>query len=153
MVVSFSITACSGTADAPSEAAPVEIAMPTDPAQLIAITRTDTSKSDPVPENLIGTWVYSHDECDEELLADMGEGEVEKRDIRAQISFAEDRTYWMDIEGFPFSGSYRFAGGDHPRITLDTWLNFNVEGETLQNWSEGDAVYLCGRVFVREPKG
>ena len=56
----------------------------------------------------------------------------------------------MDVEGFPFSGSYRYKGGDDPRITLDNWLNFVVVGDTLQNWSEGDAVYQCGRVFVRE---
>ena len=117
---------------------------------LAAVVRMDTSKSDPVPASLLGTWVYSHDECDEELLADIDDGEVEKRDIRAQISFAEDRTYGMDVEGFPFSGSYRYEGGEHPRLTLDNWLNFNVVGDTLQNWSEGDAVYLCGRVFVRD---
>lgn len=116
--------------------------------ELAAVVRMDTAESDPVPEKLLGRWVYSHIECDEDLLADIGK-EPENREIRASISFGADRTYIMDVEGFSFSGSYRYEGGDHPRITLDNWHNFNVVEDTLQNWSEGDAVYLCGRVFER----
>ena len=116
--------------------------------ELAKVVRMDTSDTDPVPKELLGEWTYSHIECDEDMLAG-GEVEPENRDIRASISFDANRTYWMDVEGFPFSGSYRYEGREHPRITLDNWLNFNVVENTLQNWSEGDAVYLCGRVFER----
>lgn len=111
---------------------------------LAAEVRVDTGRSDPMPENLIGDWKYSHDECEEEG------GPPENRDIRVSIAFEAKRIYWMDVEGFPFSGSYRYEGGDDPRITLDNGLNFAVVGDTLQNWSEGDAVYQCGRVFIRK---
>jgi len=144
------LAACSLDADRAGEDAP---APPDDAINLetsdlegeaiAAKVRLDTGRSDPVPENLIGDWKYSHDECEEEA------GPPENREIRASIAFEANRTYAMDVEGFPFSGSYRYEGGDHPRITLDNWLNFAVIGETLQNWSEGDAVYQCGRVFVR----
>lgn len=111
---------------------------------LAAEVRVDTSRSDPVPENLIGDWKYSHDKCEEEG------GQAANRNIRASIVFDAKRIYSMDVEGFPFSGSYRYEGGDDPRITLDNGLNFAVVGDRLENWSEGDAVYQCGRLFVRE---
>lgn len=115
----------------------------------------DTSESEPVPEELVGTWVYSHEECEPE-------GEPSGQELDLRITFAANRTYSTALDGkdavatalgdtqLPGKGTYTFEDGDYPRITLDNWLNFNVEGETLQNWSEGDAVYLCGAVFVRE---
>ncbi|QDH34707.1 hypothetical protein [Porphyrobacter sp. YT40] len=144
------LAGCSLAADRAEEDAPAPPADATDVETtdlegeaLAAVIRMDTGRSDSVPENLIGTWTYSHDECEKEG------GPPENRDIRASIGFEADRTYAMDVEGFPSSGSYRYEGGNYPRITLDNWLNFAVVGDTLQNWSEGDAVYQCGRVFVR----
>ena len=102
--------------------------------------------SDPMPMSLLGEWVYSHEECDPD-----SEDGPNKRPIRASIRFFDTGTYWMDVEGFPQSGTFRYEGGKSPRTQLDgTLLNFSVEGDTLQNWSEGDAPYMCGRVFVRE---
>ena len=104
----------------------------------------DAQQTEAVPERLLGTSVYSHEECepDSEMTPD-------RRKIVASISFAAGRTYMLDVEGFHFEGSYRYAGGENARFTLDNAVNFNVEGDTLQNWCEGDAVYQCGRVFVR----
>lgn len=115
------------------------------PPHDVGLPKADTRHSEPVPKRLLGTWVYSHEECEpgSQMAPD-------KRDARASINFYADRNYGMKVEGFDVEGTYRYQGGDYPRITLDNLLNFNVEGETLQNWSEGDAVYLCGRVFVRE---
>jgi len=98
------------------------------------------------PERLLGNWVYSHEECEPD-----SEFSPNTRKIDASISFDAGGTYAMGIEGFPITGTYRYDGGDSPRITLDgSLLNFDPVGDTLQNWSEGDAVYQCGRVFVRE---
>lgn len=112
------------------------------PATPVAATRP----SDPVPERLLGRWTYVRDECEPD-----GEVTPEQRRISAEISFDQGGTYFMVVEGFPFTGTYSYEGGESPRIQLDgSLLNFAVEGDTLQNWSEGDAVYQCGRVFVRE---
>lgn len=100
---------------------------------------------DPVPERLLGRWVYSHEQCEPDA-----ELEPDPRKIVAAIDLVADRTYRLDVEGFHFEGAYRFRDGENPRITLDTMVNFDPVGDTLQNWSEGDAVYQCGRVFVRE---
>lgn len=113
-----------------------------------AIPLTPDPPSDPVPEKLLGDWVYSHDECEPD-----SELRPNTRKIEASISFEPDGIYYMDVEGFAFTGTYRFdsyQGGKDQRFQLHgNLLNFAVEGDTLQNWSEGDAVYQCGRVFVR----
>lgn len=117
------------------------------PATGIAPTRAAATRpSDPVPEKLLGRWIYVRDECE----PDAEETPAPHR-ADAELSLEAAGTYFMVVEGFPFTGTYRYEGGESPRIQLDgSLLNFAVEGETLQNWSEGDAVYQCGRIFVRE---
>ena len=101
--------------------------------------------SDPVPAKLLGRWVYSHEECEDDSELSPNTARID-----AEISLEPDGTYYMAVAGFPFTGTYRYEGGESPRIRLEgSLLNFAVEGDTLQNWSEGDAVYQCGRVFVR----
>jgi hypothetical protein len=115
-------------------------------AEEAAIPAAADPPSDPLPAKLLGLWVYSHEECEPG-----SEFSPNKARIDAEISFEPDGTYYMGVEGFPFTGTYRYEGGQSPRIQLDgNLLNFAVEGDTLQNWSEGDAVYQCGRVFVRK---
>jgi hypothetical protein len=102
--------------------------------------------SDPVPEKLLGRWSFAREVCEPDA-----EDMPEQRRINAEFSLEPGGTYFMVVEGFPFTGTYRYEGGQSPRIQFDgSLLNFAVEGETLQNWSEGDAVYQCGRVFIRE---
>ena len=64
----------------------------------------------------------------------------------------ETGTYTMNIAGWQSVG--QFSVSESPtgtRVTHeDTQLNFDTVDGTLQNWSEGDAVYLCGNVFERE---
>jgi len=112
------------------------------PATPVAATR----RSDPVPERLLGLWTYVRDECEPDAQETPA-----PHPANAELSLEAAGTYFMVVEGFPFTGTYRYEGGESPRIQLDgSLLNFAVEGDTLQNWSEGDAVYQCGRVFVRE---
>ena len=124
------------------EAQGVETPAADAPAAPVVATRS----SDPVPERLLARWIYVRDECEPDA-----EDTPEQRRISAELSLDADSTYFMVVEGFPFTGTYRYEGGESPRIQLDgSLLNFAVEADTLQNWSEGDAVYQCGRVFVRE---
>jgi len=137
-------TACSplGETEAMAEAEGAE----TPAADASATPAAAILPSDPVPKNLLGRWSYARDECEPDA-----EDTPSQHRVNAELSFEADGTYFMVVEGFPFTGTYRYEGGQSPRIQLDgSLLNFAVEGDTLQNWSEGDAVYQCGRVFVRE---
>ncbi len=143
VIATILLAACSAEGGKQAAVAEIDAAPAADTA---IATPAAPLPSDPVPENLLGEWVYSHEECDPE--ADDG---PRKRPIQASIWLREDNSYEMSVEGFPQVGTFRYKGGDHPRIQLaGTLLNFNVEGDTLQNWSEGDAPYPCGRVFVRQ---
>jgi len=137
------LAACSPPSDGPMAVAQIEAKAVGDPA--LAMPPLELPR-DPVPDKLLGNWVYSHEECEPD-----SEFSPNTSKIDASISFDAEGTYATDIEGFPITGTYRYDGGDSPRITLDSsLLNFDPVGDTLQNWSEGDAVYQCGRVFVRE---
>jgi hypothetical protein len=140
------LAACSPPSD---DAMAVAEAAETPAADDSAIPLNPYPPSDPVPEKLLGDWIYSHDECELD-----SEFSPNTRKIEASISFEPDGIYYMDVEGFAFTGTYRFdsyEGGKDQRFQLHgNLLNFNVAGDTLQNWSEGDAVYQCGRVFVRK---
>lgn len=137
------LAACSPPSDdAMAVAEAAETLAPSDSA----IPAAADLPSDPVPEALLGHWAYSHEECEPD-----SEFSPNPRKIEASISFEHDGTYGMDVEGFPITGTYRYHGGETPRFTLGgSVLNFDPVGDTLENWSEGDAVYQCGRVFVRE---
>lgn len=149
VVATVLLAACSPPSD---DAMAVAEAAETPAAADSAIPVAAERPSDPVPEKLLGNWVYSHEECEPD-----SEFSPKPRKIEASISFEPDGIYYMDVEGFPFTGTYRFdsfQGGKDQRFQLHgNLLNFNVAGDTLQNWSEGDAVYQCGRVFVREKWG
>ena len=115
-------------------------------AQAATPSFSDNRPRDLMPARLLGEWVYSHEICDPDA-----EDGPDKRPIRASISFYENGNYAMSIEHFPVSGTYRYEGGQYPRIQLDgSLLNFDIEGDSLQNWGEGDAPYTCGRVFLRK---
>ncbi len=136
--------ACSPQSGSKPEAVAEGIASPA--AEDAAIPASAAPPSDPVPAKLLGLWVYSHEECEPD-----SEFSPNAARIDAEISFEPDGTYSMAVEGFPLTGTYRYESGESPRIQLGgSMLNFAVEGDTLQNWSEGDAVYQCGRVFIRK---
>lgn len=136
------LAACSSPSD---DAMAVAEAAETPAATDSAIPAAADLPSDPVPEKLLGRWVYSHEECEPD-----SEFSPNPRKVEASISFEPDGTYYMDVEGFPITGTYRYDGDQSPRFTLGgSLMHFDPVGDTLENWSEGDAVYQCGRVFVR----
>jgi len=138
--------ACSPQGESEAHAVAEAAAVESPAAEKPTIPAAAAPPSDPVPAKLLGRWVYSHEECEPD--SELSSSKVR---IDAEISLEPDGTYYMGVEGFPFTGTYRYEGGESPRIRLGgSLLNFAVEGDTLQNWSEGDAVYQCGRVFVRE---
>lgn len=128
-----------------AEAREVETPAANAPADAPATPAAANRPSDPVPENLLGRWSYAREECEPDA-----EDPPAPRRINAEFSLEPGGTYFMVVEGFPFTGTYRYEGGQSPRIQFDgSLLNFGIVGDTLQNWSEGDAVYQCGRVFER----
>ena len=102
--------------------------------------------SNPIDPSYLGQWFYSGEKCDPG-----SEGTPDNRPIVAQLTLFDNHTYVFVVEGFAFSGDFRFEGGKFgDRITLDNALKFTSEGKTLENWSEGEATYACGRIFVRD---
>jgi len=98
-----------------------------------------------VPATMLGSWKMVGERCEE------GETPSAKR-VDALIRFEPDFTYELTVEGWTSRGRYRVDRfRDAPlRIQLaGTLYEFDLVGDRLENWSEGDAVYLCGRIFER----
>jgi ABC-type glycerol-3-phosphate transport system substrate-binding protein len=98
-----------------------------------------------VPDTMLGSWKMTGERCEE------GETPTTKA-VDAQIRFEPDFTYELTVEGWASRGRYRIDRfRDAPlRIQLaETLYEFDLVGDRLENWSEGEAVYLCGRIFER----
>lgn len=98
-----------------------------------------------VPQGVLGSWKLVREECEEE-------GEPKAKIPEAIILFREDLRYEFFIEGWTFMGHYKVEKLRDPplRIQLkDSMQNFDFKNGRLENWSEGDAVYLCGNIFER----
>ena len=98
-----------------------------------------------VPEEILGTWKMVGEKCEE------GETPGTKQ-VDALIRFERDSRYELTVEGWTSRGSYRVERMlDSPlRIQLhDVLYEFDLVDGRLENWSEGDAVFLCGRIFER----
>lgn len=98
-----------------------------------------------VPDELLGTWKMVGEKCEE--------GETPStRQVDALIRFEPDFSYELTVEGWTSRGKYRVDRmRDSPlRIQLaDTLYEFDLVDGRLENWSEGEAVFLCGRIFER----
>lgn len=98
-----------------------------------------------VPDELLGAWKMVGEKCEE--------GETPStRQVDALIRFERDFSYELTVEGWTSRGKYRVDRmRDSPlRIQLaDTLYEFDLVDGRLENWSEGEAVFLCGRIFER----
>lgn len=110
-----------------------------------ASTDIRPAKGQPVPKEILGRWEYVGEECEE--------GETPSKERREFIiRFHPNFRYEMYVEGWTFFGKYvveRFQD-ETVRVQFEeTLYNFNLVKGRLENWSEGDAVYLCGRMFEK----
>lgn len=98
-----------------------------------------------VPDELLGTWKMVGEKCEE--------GETPStRQVDALIRFESDFKYELTVEGWRSVGRYRVERMRDSPLTIrldDTLYEFDFVDGHLENWSEGDAVYLCGRIFER----
>lgn len=98
-----------------------------------------------VPDEILGTWDMVGQKCEE--------GETPSpRQVYAQIRFDRDFRYELTVEGWTSRGGYRVEQvGDSPlQVQLaDVLYEFDLVDGRLENWSEGEAVFLCARVFER----
>lgn len=97
------------------------------------------------PETILGSWKMVGERCEE--------GETPStRQVDATIRFEADFGYELVVEGWVSRGRYRVEQmRDVPlRVQLrDTLYNFDLVEGRLENWGEGEAVFLCGRIFER----
>ena len=102
---------------------------------------------DEVPAEYLGNWELTHETCEP------NSDEVPDTDLpRVQLFLQPDHTYEMSMEGWRISvGTFTVKSyADGTELTLnDTHLDFTLADGRLENWSEGEAVYLCGKIFER----
>lgn len=98
-----------------------------------------------VPDEIVGAWEMVGERCEE--------GETPNpRQVNALIRFDRDFRYELTVEGWTSRGGYRVERmrGSPLSIQLaDVLYEFDLVDGRLENWSEGDAVFLCGRIFER----
>ncbi len=97
------------------------------------------------PDEILGTWKMIGEKCEE------GETPGTKQ-VDALIRFEPDFRYELTVEGWRSLGSYRIERMRDSPLAIrldDTLYEFDLVDGRLENWSEGDAVFLCGRIFER----
>jgi len=98
-----------------------------------------------VPEDILGTWKMVGEKCEE------GETPGTKQ-VDALIRFEPDFRYELTVEGWTSRGRYRVEQMRDLPLTIqlaDVLYEFDLVDGRLENWSEGEAVFLCGRIFER----
>ena len=112
------------------------------------VTETPVEETAPIPAEVLGQWYLARQECypdvDPEVVPETNLDEV-------ILHLDPSGEYEMSINGWPSRGSFSVSPVmDRLRVTMDdTHLNFDLIEGTLQNWSEGEATYVCGNVFER----
>ncbi len=82
----------------------------------------------------------------------MREGETPgTKQVDALVRFERDSRYELTVEAGS-RGSYRVEQMPDSLLSIrlgDVPYEFDLVDGRLENWSEGDAVFLCGRIFER----
>ena len=97
------------------------------------------------PAEILGAWKMVGEKCEEGETPDT-------RQINALIRFDRDFGYELTVEGWTSRGNYRVEQLRDSPLTIrlnDSLYEFDLVDGRLENWSEGDAVFLCGRIFER----
>ena len=98
-----------------------------------------------LPDEILGAWKMVGEKCEE------GETPGTKQ-VDALIRFERDFRYELTVEGWISRGRYRVEQMRNAplRIQLaETLYEFDLVDGRLENWGEGEAVFLCGRIFER----
>lgn len=96
-------------------------------------------------DQMLGRWEMVGERCED------GETPSAKH-LSVILSLESDFRYELSVEGWRSVGTYRVDRfRDSPlRVRLaDTLYDFDLVDGRLENWGEGDAAYLCGRIFER----
>ena len=102
---------------------------------------------DTVPQAFVGEWRYVGEQCEKD-----SEETPSKAKRNVTVSFRPDFRYEMYVEGWRSVGSFRidrFKNSPDRIQLLETLYEFELANDRLENWSEGEAVYLCGNIFER----
>ena len=98
------------------------------------------------PKQILGAWKFVREKCEDDVKPS-----DKSRDVT--IRFQPDLSYEISIEGWIFSGTYRVIEMRNSPLRVQiipSLYNFDLIDGRLENWSEGEAVLLCGRIFERE---
>ena len=101
----------------------------------------------PVPAGFIGNWRLTSIECEKD-----SDERPPKHLPQVFLHIDEDGTWYIDVEGFPMRGDvevHPVKSGPEIRLTPGA-LDFHIRDGRLVNDSEGDAPYLCERIFGRD---
>ena len=102
-----------------------------------------------VPTEFLGTWHRVHEEC---------EADSDEKPRAAlppmSIRFTPNHEYVLREGTRKTRGRFvmkRYRSGMELQLA-DSLLEFDLRNGRLENWSEGEAVYLCGQIFERSRK-
>lgn len=98
------------------------------------------------PKEILGGWRFVREKCEDGVTPG-------KKNRDVTIRFEPDYSYEISVEGWVFSGSYQVEQRHDSTLRVriaPSLYDFDLIDGRLENWSEGEAVFLCGRIFERE---
>ena len=98
------------------------------------------------PDQILGYWNMVGERCEE------GETPSTKQ-VSVVLSLDRKFRYELSVEGWRSVGTYSVDRSSNSQLRVqlaDTLYNFDLVDNRLENWGEGDAPFLCGRIFERE---
>ena len=98
------------------------------------------------PDQILGYWKMVGERCEE------GETPSTKQ-VSAFLRLDPHFRYELTVEGWSWAGTYSVDRSSNSQLRVqlaDTLYNFDLVDNRLENWGEGDAPFLCGRIFERE---
>ena len=105
----------------------------------------EESRAQSVPESVLRQWRMVAETCEDDET-------LRTNFAAASLWLREDMTYTLDVDGWQMDGEFSVQSLQSPSVHVQlsgSLYNFVMTDDRLENWSEGDAVYRCGRVFAR----
>lgn len=99
-----------------------------------------------VPADYVGNWVRVREICEADSE------EVPRTNLPPiRLMLTRQHRFTLVEDGRTMRGRFiveRFVQGTRLRL-LDSLRNFDAVDGRLENWGEGDAVYICGQIYER----